>query len=71
MRIFKVEIIMRAVKVGGHDRDKVRTILFIIITAQFNCCNFGNCIGLVSGFEGPGQEIFFFERLGGRPWINA
>ena len=64
MRGFEVKVIVRAIKVRRHYRNKVGAVLFIVISAEFDRCYLGNSIRLVGRLKGIGQEILFLHGLG-------
>ena len=71
MRRLQVKVIIRSVKVCGHDRNKVRTILLIIISALLDRGYLRDGIGLVRRLELSAQQIFFLHRLRGELGIYA
>src|SRR5208337_2877264 len=67
----QVEVVVRSVKVRGHDGKEIGSILFIEVAAQLNRGYLGDRIRLVGGFQGSRQQIFFPEWLRGKPGIDA
>ncbi len=68
---FQVEIVVGAIKVGGHHGNVVRTVLKIEAFAHFQSGYFGNGIGLVGVFQRRGEECVFLHRLFGVTGIDA
>ena len=67
----EVVVVVGAVEVGGHRGDVVATVLISIGIAQLDACDFGDGVGFVGGFEGAGEEVFFFEGLRGEFRVDA
>ena len=68
---FQVEVVVGAVKVGGHHGNVVRTILKIELSHIFQSGYFGDGIGLVRVFQRRSEECVFFHRLFGITGIDA
>ena len=71
MAIFRIKIIIWAIKISWHDASVVTSILAIIAFTDFNSCDFGNGIGLIGGLELPSQQGVFPHGLGGMLGVNA
>jgi hypothetical protein len=68
---FQVEVVPGAVKVCGHDADKICPILQIIALAHLHPSDLGDGVGLVGVFQRSSQKIFFLHGLGTFPGIDA
>src|SRR5215469_612708 len=71
VRRLEIEIVARAVKVRGHERNGVESILRAIGRAQLESRDLGDGVGFVGGFQRASEQIFFLHRLGREPRINA
>src|SRR5689334_3559492 len=71
MRRIQVEIVVRAVEIRGHYGGKARPILAVVSLAHLYASDFRHCVGLVSKFQWPGEQILFLHRLRAFPGIDA
>ena len=68
---FKVKIIIFAIQVCRHHRDKACLILPVIGLTHFDTGYLGYGIRLIGGFQDIGKEMFFLHRLRAFSGINA
>ena len=59
----EVEIVPRAIKIGGHCRDEVATVLPSIGLTQLEPRYLGNGIPFIGGLKRPSEQRTFFDRL--------
>ena len=71
MRVFQIEIIIRTVEIGWHERYKVGSVLFVIGLASDDAGDFRHGVSLIGGFKGAGHEIFFLDGLRREAGIDA
>src|SRR5438045_5748545 len=71
VRSLKIEIITRAIKTGGHDRDEIRPIFARKSLTQFYTGNLGNRVRFVGWFKRPAQERALRDRLRSEFRIDA
>ena len=71
MRARRVIIIVRAVKIAGHDRNKIRAVLPIEIFAVLEPGNFCQRVSLVGLFKRGSQKRVLFNGLRRKFRINA
>ena len=69
--VLGVEIVERAVEVGGHYRPVVGAVLAVVALAQLDAGDLGNCIGLVGGLERAGEQGLLRHRLLSQARIDA
>ena len=69
--VFKVEVIVRAVKVRGHHGEVVRAVLQVVAFAHLEARNFSNGVFLVRIFKFAREESVFFHGLRGILGVNA
>jgi len=69
MGCFRIKIISRPIKIGGHNTYKIGAVLFIVSLTHLNSGNFGHGIGLIGRLQGACQQIFLPYRLGGASGI--
>ena len=67
----EVEIVARAIEIGGHRRDEIASMLTSIGLAELQSRNFGNGVPFIGGFKRPGQQCALFNRLRRELRINA
>ena len=67
----QIVVITRAVKVGGHDGKISGAVLAVVSPAHLDAGDLGHSVGAVRGFQGPGKEVFFLDRLRAQLRINA
>src|SRR4029079_164916 len=63
VRRFEVEVVVRAIKVGGHRGNEVRPILAIIGLAELDPGNFGDGIRLVRRLKWSAEQRAFRDWL--------
>ena len=68
---FQVEIVVGAVEVGGHDRDVGGPVLAVVGVAHLDAGDLGDGVGRVGGFQRPGEQGVFADRLGGELGVDA
>src|SRR5881394_4548431 len=71
MRRFKIEIIVRTVKIRGHGGNKIGAILSRIGLAKLNTRDLGNCVSFVGWLKRTAEQSGFWNRLGRELGINA
>ena len=69
--VLGMEIITRAVEVGGHDGDEFRAVLPIVGFTHLDAGDFGDGIRFVCWFQVPSQKMFFPHWLGGQFGVDA
>ncbi len=52
---FKIEIVAGTIKIGGHGRDEIATILAAVGLAQLDPCDLGHCIPFIGCLERTGE----------------
>lgn len=67
----KVEVVARAVQVGGHHGDEVGAVLQVKALAHLQAGDFGDGVGLVGVFQGRGEQCVLADRLGCLAGIDA
>jgi len=65
MGVFRVEIIVGAIEIGGHDGTVISAILAVVGFTQFDTGDFGDGIGFIGGFQGAGEQGVFCHGLFG------
>ncbi len=71
MGVLEVKIVIGPVQVCRHNRDKVRAVLFIVVSAELDRCDLRYSIRLIRRLERSGQKAFLFHRLGSELRIYA
>ena len=71
MRARRVIIIVRAVKIRRHDRNKIRAVLPIEIFAILKPRNFSQRISLIGRLKRGSQQAIFRHWLRREFWVNA
>ena len=51
MAAFQIEVVTRAIKIRGHQRDRVETVLPSVVLTQLQAGNLGNCIRFVGRLQ--------------------
>lgn len=69
--VFRVEVVIWPVQVGGHDASVVSSVLPVVALTKFDAGNFCDGIGFVSALQGAGEQGFLFHGLFGHSWIDA
>ena len=67
----QVEIVVRAVQVGGHDRDEGGAVLPVVGVALFHAGDFGDGVRRVRRLQRAGEQGVFPDRLGGEFGVDA
>src|SRR5271157_5911422 len=70
MRTVKIKVVIRTVKIGGHNRNIICFILSVIGLACSDTCYLGDGIRFIGWLQLTGQEIFLFHWLGAISRIN-
>ena len=71
MAAFQVKIIVGAIQIRRHHRNKIGTVLQVETFAKLEAGNLGYGIGLVGIFQRAGQESIFVDRLSRITGINT
>ena len=71
MAVLQVVVVARTVQVGRHGRNEVVAVLVPVGLAEFDAGNLGDGVGLVGGFQRPGQQGRLGQGLGGQFRVNA
>ena len=71
MAVFRVIVVARAIQIGGHGADGVKTILFAIGLAHLDARDFGQSVGVVGWFQRPCQQVLFLDGLRAQLGVNA
>jgi hypothetical protein len=71
VRAGEVEVVARAVEVGGHDGEVAGAVLAVVAPAHLDAGDLGNGIGPVGGFERPCEQVLLLDRLGTEPGVDA
>ena len=71
MRVLRMKIIVGAVKIGRHDRDKIATMLFPVGLTELDASDFGQSIGLVRLFERTREKRLLLNGLGRLAGVDA
>ena len=67
----QVEVVVRAVEVGGHDGDVVRAVLQVEALAHLQAGDLGDGVGLVGVLQRGGQEGVLAHGLGHVAGVDA
>jgi hypothetical protein len=59
----RIEVVSRAVQIGGHEREVLGAVLPIETAAQLDAGDLGDSLGTVRLFERTGEKVFLFKRL--------
>jgi hypothetical protein len=51
MRCFQIEIVIGAVKIRRHHRDKIRAVFASICLAKLDPGNLGNCVSFIGWLQ--------------------
>jgi len=68
---FQVEVVVRAVQVGGHDRDIGGPVLAVVGVAHLDPGDLGDGVGRIGGFQRAGEQGVLADRLGGEFGVDA
>ena len=49
MTVIRVIVIARPIQIGGHQADRIKTVLLTQGFAELDTGNLGDCVALVSG----------------------
>src|ERR1700736_4558091 len=71
MRCFQIEVVVRPIKICGHERNKIGPILARKCLAKFYPRNFGDSVSFVRWLERPGKQGALRDRLRGVPRVDA
>ena len=71
MRGLEIEVVVRAVKICRHRRNKIVAVLASVSLAKFDAGDLGNRVGFVRRLERPAQQRAFRNRLRRVLGINA
>jgi hypothetical protein len=67
----EVEVVARAIEVGGHHAAEVGAVLPVVGFAQLDAGDLGDGVGLVGGFQRAGEQRRFRHRLLGETRVDA
>lgn len=67
----KIEIVIGAIKIGGHGGDEVTSVLVAIRLAEFDPGDLGDRVPFIRGLETAGEKRVFPDRLVSEFRINA
>ena len=67
----QVEIVVRAVEVGGHGGDEVAPVLPPVSLRQLDTGDLGDRVGLVRRLKRAGEKRVLGDRLRREPRIDA
>ena len=59
------------VEVGRHGGDEIAAVLLAIGLAQLDAGDLGQCVGLVGGLEGSGEQLVLGDGLGCLAGVDA
>src|SRR5687768_14882614 len=71
MTAVEIEIVVWAVEIGWHCRNKVTPVLLAVSLTQLDARNLGDCIPLVCRFEGGGKKRVLRHGLRHVARVNA
>ena len=71
MRVFRVIVVVWAIKVGGHGGNPPVAVLATHSLNVQNPCNFRDSIGLIGWFQRSGEESRFLDGLGCKLRVDA
>ena len=71
MRFLGVEIVARAVEIGGHRGQIAGFVLPVVGPTHFNPGDLGQRVGTISGLQRSGEQILFLDWLRTKLWVNA
>ena len=61
--VFRVVVVARAVQIGRHDRQILRSVLAVVAPAHFDAGNLRERVGPVGGLQRAGEQAVFAHRL--------
>ena len=71
VRVGEVEVVARAVEVGGHGGEVAGAVLAVVAPAHLDARDLGDGVGPVGRLQRPGEQILFLDRLRAEPGIDA
>jgi hypothetical protein len=71
VRILGVEVVLRAVKVGGHGGNGVEAVLDAVCLAHLDAGDLGDGVPLVGGLERAGEQGVLRDRLRREHGVDA
>ena len=71
MRVLGVEVVARAIQVGGHHAAVITPMLAVVAFTQLDAGDLGNGVGLVRGFQRAGEQRVFTHRLRRHARVDA
>ena len=71
VRGLQIEVVARAVQIGGHGRNVVMAIFLAIGLAQLDPGDLGDGVPFVGRLQGAGQQRVLGDRLGRKLGIDA
>ena len=69
--VFRMVIVVGAVEIGRHHRNKVAAVLLAVGFAELDGGDLGEGVALVGRLERPGEQRVFGYRLRRQPRIDA
>ena len=71
MGVLGIEVVARAVEIGGHDGEILGVVLPVVGRAHLDPGDLGHRIRAVGGLQGSGEQILLFDRLRAKLWVDA
>jgi hypothetical protein len=69
--VVEVVVVVGAVQVGRHDADVLPAVLIVVGITQLDAGDLGDGVGLVGGLQRAGEQVIFFQWLGGQLGVDA